>query len=118
MSVLVANALINSSLDYFNSLFRGLSVPRKLQCIQNSAAHIVTNNRKFFRITPVLKNYTGCLIHAVQHLKLPLLFTKSFILVFHSVLILTCSYTNVGTILEAVKNDEVHSPQLGFLKES
>ena len=38
-SVLVANALVSSQLDYCNSLFRSLSRfnLRKLQCIQNSA---------------------------------------------------------------------------------
>ena len=43
-SVLVANALVSSWLDYCNSLFRSLSKfnLRKLQCIQNSAAKIVS----------------------------------------------------------------------------
>ena len=47
VSVLVANAIVSSHLDYCNSLFRSLSKLnlRRLQCIQNSAA----------RITPVLK---------------------------------------------------------------
>ena len=57
VSVLVANAIVSSRLDYCNSLFRSLSKLnlRKLQCIQNSAARIVTNTSKFSRITPVLK---------------------------------------------------------------
>ena len=44
-SVLVANALVCSWLDYCNSLFRSLSKfnLRKLQCIQTSAARIVSN---------------------------------------------------------------------------
>ena len=43
VSVLVANALVSSRLDYCNSLFRSLSKFNlcKLQCIQNSAARIV-----------------------------------------------------------------------------
>ena len=59
VSVLVANALISSRLDYCNSLFRSLSKLnlRKLQSIQNCAARIVTNTRKFSSITPVLKIY-------------------------------------------------------------
>ena len=57
VSILVANALVSSCLDYYNSLFRSLSKLNlcKLQCIQNSAARIVTNTSKFSRITPVLK---------------------------------------------------------------
>ena len=42
VSVLVANALVSSQLDYCNSLFRSLSKFNlcKLQCIQNSAAEL------------------------------------------------------------------------------
>ena len=56
-SVLVANALVGSQLDYCNSLFRGLSKfsLHKLQCIQNSAARIVSNTTRYTSITPVLK---------------------------------------------------------------
>ena len=45
VSVLVANALVSSCLDYCNSLFRSLSKfnLRKLECIQNSTARIVLN---------------------------------------------------------------------------
>ena len=48
---------ISSRLDYCNSLCRSLSKLNlhKLQSIQNCAAHIVTNTRKFSSITPVLK---------------------------------------------------------------
>ena len=57
VSVLVANALVSSWLDYCNSLFRGLSKFNlcKLQCIQNSAARIVSNTSRYISITPVLK---------------------------------------------------------------
>ena len=56
-SVLVANALVISQLDYCNSLFRSLSkfTLHKLQCIQNSASRIVSNTGKYASITPVLK---------------------------------------------------------------
>ena len=55
--MLVANALVSSRLDYCNSLFRSLSKfnLRKLQCIQNSAARIVSNTSRYTSITPVLK---------------------------------------------------------------
>ena len=57
VAVLVANALVSSRLDYCNSLFRSLSKfnLRKLQCIQNSAARIVSNTSRYTSITPVLK---------------------------------------------------------------
>ena len=57
VSVLVANALVSSRLDYCNSLVRSLSKfnLRKLQCIQNSAARIVSNTSRYTSITPVLK---------------------------------------------------------------
>ena len=57
VSVLVANTLVSSRLDYCNSLFRSLSKfnLRKLQCIKNSAARIVSNTSRYTSITPVLK---------------------------------------------------------------
>ena len=56
-SVLVVNVLASSRLDYCNSLFRSLSKFNlyKLQCIQNSAARIVSNTSRYTSITPVLK---------------------------------------------------------------
>ena len=59
VSVLVANALVSSQLDYCNSLFRSLSKFNlcKLQCIQNSAARIVSNTSRYTRIIPVLKKW-------------------------------------------------------------
>ena len=53
----MANALVSSRLDYCNSLFRSLSKFNlcKLQCIQNSAARIVSNTSGYTSITPVLK---------------------------------------------------------------
>ena len=54
---MAANALVGSRLDYCNSLFRSLSALdlRKLQCVQNSLARIVTNTTKYSHITPVRK---------------------------------------------------------------
>ena len=48
---------MSSHLDYCNSLFRGLSSlnMRKLQCIQNTLARIVTNCNKYTRASPILK---------------------------------------------------------------
>ena len=57
VAVLAANALVNSHLDYCNSLFRGLSCfnQHKLQSIQNTLARIFTDHRKYARATPILK---------------------------------------------------------------
>ena len=57
VSVLVANAFVSSRLAYCNSLFRSLSKFNlsKLQCIQKSAARIVSNTSCYTSITPVLK---------------------------------------------------------------
>ena len=57
-AVNVANALVSSRLDYCNSLFRSLSCRdlKKLQCVQNSLARIVTRTSKFSHITPVLRS--------------------------------------------------------------
>ena len=56
-SILVANALVSSRLDYCNSLFRSLSKfnLHKLHAmyIQNSAARIVSNTSKFTSISPI-----------------------------------------------------------------
>ena len=56
-TLMAANALVGSQLDYCNSLFRSLSALdlRKLQCVQNNLARIVTNTTKYSHITPVRK---------------------------------------------------------------
>ena len=52
---MAANALVGNQLDYSNSLFKSLGVLdlRKLQCVQNSLARIITNTTKYSHITPV-----------------------------------------------------------------
>ena len=56
-ALIAANTLVGSRLDYYNSLFRGLSALdlRKGQCVQNSLARIVANTTKYSHITPVRK---------------------------------------------------------------
>ena len=53
----MTNALVSGHLDYCNSLFKSLSKfnLHKLQCIQNSAARIVSNTSRYTSRTPVLK---------------------------------------------------------------
>ena len=55
-AVLMANALVNSRLNYCNSLFRILSSfnMHKLQCI-HTLDRIVTNCNRYSRATPILK---------------------------------------------------------------
>ena len=56
-SVLLANALVSSRLDYCNSLFLSLTdfEIRRLQLVQNSLCRVVTHSSKFSHITPQLK---------------------------------------------------------------
>ena len=56
-SVLLANALVSSRLDYYNSLFLSLTdfELRRLQRVQNSLCRVVTRSSKFSYITPQLK---------------------------------------------------------------
>ena len=56
-SVLVANDLVSSLLDYCNSLFRSVCKFNlcRLQCIQKGTARIVSNTIRYTSITPVLK---------------------------------------------------------------
>ena len=57
-SVLLANALVSSRLDYCNLLFLSLTdfELRRLQLVQNSLCRVVTHSSKFSHITPQLKN--------------------------------------------------------------
>ena len=56
-SVLLANALVSSRLDYCNSLFLSLTnfELRRLQLVQNSLCRVVTRSSKFSHITSQLK---------------------------------------------------------------
>ena len=56
-SVLLANALVSSRLDYCNSLFLSLTdfQLRRLQLVQNSLCRAVTRSSKYSHITPQLK---------------------------------------------------------------
>ena len=53
----LANSLVSSKLDYCNSLYNGISQANlnKIQRIQNTLAHVITNTSEFEHITPILK---------------------------------------------------------------
>ena len=60
MARLIAVSLVQSRLDYCNSLLFGISGTsqvnlNKLQRIQNSLARVITNTSKYQHITPILK---------------------------------------------------------------
>ena len=59
------HAFATSKLDYCNSLLYVLSksLLRKLQSVQNSAAHIITLSRKYDHITPVLTQLHWLPVH-------------------------------------------------------
>ena len=53
----LVNSLITSRMDYCNSLLYGVSNQylRRLQCLQNACARLISRTRKFDHITPILK---------------------------------------------------------------
>ena len=79
-ALMAANALVESRLDYCNSLFRGISTVdlRKLQCVQNSLARIgqVANTTKYSHITPVRKALHWLLIKYCSIFKIAVLVYK------------------------------------------
>lgn len=81
-AIILANALVNSKLDYCNSILQGLpscSIQR-LQLVQNSLARVVVPSiKRNQHITSTLKNYIGFLFHNELNSKLPPLHTKFFI---------------------------------------
>ena len=86
----MANTLFSSRLDYCNLFFKSLSKfnLHKLQCIQNSAARIISNTGRYTSITPVLKKLRWLPVeHHSVFLKKPPLFTSFFTLVFPSILL-------------------------------
>ena len=72
-------ALVSSQLEYCISLFRILSKfnLRKVQCIQNSAARIVSNTSRYPSITPVLKKLHWLPVEKCMVFKTATLFTSS-----------------------------------------
>ena len=56
-TILLANALVSSQLDYCNSLFASLTKldVKRLQYVQNSLCRVVTRSPKFTHVTPKLE---------------------------------------------------------------
>ena len=77
-SMLLANALVSSRLDYCNSLFLSLNdcELRRLQLVQNALCSVVTRSSKFSHITPQPENSIGYQSDTGYNLKLVLLHIK------------------------------------------
>ena len=103
--VLVANAVVSNQLDYCNSLFRSPSKfnLHKLQCIQNSAARIVSNTSRYTSITPVLKKLHWLPVEHRSVFKTATRFISFSTLVFPSKLLHTSLPTAVPTVPGAVR---------------
>ena len=52
----VINAFVTSRLDYYNALYVGMDQAsiKRLQLVQNAAAHLLTGHKKRDHITPIL----------------------------------------------------------------
>ena len=73
-----ANALVRSQLDYCNSMLKSLSGfnVRKLQCVQNSLAGIVTNTTRYSHVTLVLKSLHWLLVQQCSVFKITTIVDK------------------------------------------
>ena len=79
-SVLLANALVSSSLDYCNSLFLSLTdfELRGLHLVQNSLSKVVTRSSKFSHITLQLKKLHWLPVRCRVQFKIGLITHKIF----------------------------------------
>jgi len=79
--VTVTHAFITSRIDYCNSLLYGISQYNinRLQRIQNCAARIITNTKKYDHITPVLQKLHWLPVTQRINFKLLLLIYKAII---------------------------------------
>ena len=91
-AILAANALVTSHLDYCNSVFRSSSSlnMRKLQCIQNTLARIVTNCNKYTQASPILKRLHWLPVEFRCIFKTATLVTSFFTMVIPVTLVLFC----------------------------
>ena len=77
-SVLLANTLVSSRLDYCNSLFLSLTdfESRRLQLVQNSLCRVVTRYSKYSHISPQLKKLHWLTVKYRVHFKIGLITYK------------------------------------------
>ena len=96
-------SFITSKLDYWNSLLYGCRKTqlKKLQYVQNTAARIVTQTRKFDHITPVLFDYHWLPVSCRIVFKILLLVFKSLNNLFPSYLADRLSYQSHSRALRS-----------------
>ena len=99
-AISVANALVSSCLDYCITRFRSLPSlnMRKLQCIRNTLARIVTNCNKYIRSSPFIKQLHWPQMNFAASSKLSLLFTSFFTVVNPVTLVLFCFLVVEGIV--------------------
>ena len=113
-SVLVANALVSSWLVYCNSLFRSLSKfnLHKLQCIQNSAARIISNISRY--TSRYISSYTS--FYSTWHSQIAdnFLFIPKLKLSFHKSVkqFGYCLAFDAHTVWNALPDENCASPSL------
>jgi hypothetical protein len=78
----IANALVNSRLDYCNSLFYAVNATdiARLQRVQNCLARVVTRSTHYMSSKPLLKTLHWLPVRSRIHFKLALIVFKSFIM--------------------------------------
>ena len=114
---ILVHAFVSSKLDYCNSLLYGLPkhMRSSLQSVQNMAACIVTLNKKFDHITPVLIQLHWLPVHFRILFKVLLLVYKALngmapLCITELLSYRTCSRTLRSTVLKLINNSCIHKP--------
>ena len=111
-SEIAVHAFITSKLDYCNSLLYSCRKThlKKVQYVQNTAARIVTQTRKFDHITPVLYNLHWPPVSYRTVFKILLLVFKSLNNLFPSYLADRLSYQSHSRVLRSASKQLLDQP--------